>query len=95
MASVLYHLMEKLKEIVSSVQARNSDMKILISNIIPRGDDHLLDISRQEFNLKVLKEFKNSQCVSICDNSNLSSRGTVNGKFYGQDKLHLNQLSGN
>ena len=42
--------------------------------------------------LKLLKEFNNSQCVSICDNSNLSSRGTVNGKFYGQDKLHLNQV---
>ena len=67
-------------------------MKILISNITPRGDDHLLDISRQEFNLKLLKEFNNSQCVYICDNSNLSSRGIVNGKFYGQDKLHLNQV---
>ena len=67
-------------------------MKILISNIIPRGDDHLLEISQQEFNLKLLKEFNNSHCVSICDNSNLPSRSIVNGKFYGQDKLHLNQV---
>ena len=85
-------LVEKLKEILSSVQAQNPDTKILISNITPRGDDHLQDISRQEFNLKLLKEFNNSQCVYICDNSNLSSRGIVNGKFYGQDKLHLNQV---
>ena len=85
-------LVEKLKEIRSSVQAQNPDMKILISNITPRGDDHLLDISRQKFNLKLLKEFNNSQCVSICHNSNLSSSGIVNGKFYGQDKLHLNQV---
>ena len=64
-----------------------------MSNIIPRGDDHhLIDILRRDFNLKLSKEFNNSQSVSICDNSNLSSRGIVNGKFYGQDKLDLNQV---
>ena len=52
-------LVEKLKEVLSSVRTQNPDMKILISNITPRGDDHLLDISRQEFNLKLLKEFNN------------------------------------
>ena len=40
-------LVEKLKEIVSSVQDRNPNMKILISNIIPREDDHLLHSPRE------------------------------------------------
>ena len=82
--------MEKLKQI-SSVQARNPDMKILISNITPRGDDYSLDISRQEFNRKLLKEFNNSQCVSICDNSICHQEALLMVNFMVK-AIHLNQV---
>ena len=68
-------------------------MNVIISNIVPRGDDNMIDITRQELNIKILKEFNNcGMSVGVCDNSNLASRGFINNKFFAQDKVHLNEI---
>ena len=68
-------------------------MNVIISNIVSRGDNRMIDITRQEFNIKIQKEFNNcGMSVDICDNSNLASRGFINNKFFAQDKVHLNEI---
>ena len=47
----------KLKDVVDLALEKNPNMNVIISNIVPRGDDHMIDITRQELNIKILKEF--------------------------------------
>ena len=83
----------KLKDVVNLALEKNPNMNVIISNIVPRGDDHMIDITQQELNIKILKEFNNcGMSVGICDNSNLASRGFINNKFFAQDKVHLNEI---
>ena len=76
---------------VSHLQDVNPDIKIVVSNIAPRGDDESVDINRQEYNIKLLKEYNLSPNVMISENNNLSKHGTVIKRFYGHDQIHLNQ----
>ena len=62
---------------ISHLQDVNPDIKIVVSNIAPRGDDELVDINRQEYNIKLLKEYNLSPNVMISENNNLSKHGTV------------------
>ena len=50
----------------------------------------MLDLTRQEFNIKILKEFNDNSAVMISDNKRLSTDGFITDKFYGQDKIYLN-----
>ena len=52
----------------------------------------MLDLTRQEFNIKILKEFNDNSAVMISDNTRLSTDGFITDKFYGQDKIHLNAV---
>ena len=45
----------------------------------------MLDLTHQEFNIKILKEFNDNSAVMISDNTRLST-----DKFHGQDKIYLN-----
>ena len=56
-----------------------------------KGDDEFVDINRQEYNIKLLKEYNLSLNVMISENNNLSEHGTVIKRFYGYDQIHLNQ----
>ena len=68
-------------------------MNVIISNIVLRGDNHMINITRQELNIEILMEFNNCGLSGrICDNSNLASRGFINNKFFAQDKVHLNEI---
>ena len=82
---------QKTKKVISHLQDVNPDIKIVVSNIAPRGDDEFVDINRQEHNIKLLKEYNLSQNVMISENNNLSKHGTVIKRFYGHDQIHLNQ----
>ena len=68
---------EKAKKVISHLQDVNPDIKIVVSNIAPRGDDEFVDINRQEYNIKLLKEYNLSPNVMISENNNLSKHGTV------------------
>ena len=83
-------LINKLKNVISLALELNPDIKIIVSNLTPRGDDLMLDLTRQEFNIKILKEFNDNSAVMISDNTRLSTDGFITDKFYGQDKIHLN-----
>ena len=48
-----------------------------MSNIAPKGNDESVDINRQEYNIKLLKEYNLSPNVMISENNNLSKHGTV------------------
>ena len=78
---------------ISHLQDVNPDIKIIMSNIAPRGDDEFVDINRQEYryNIKLLKEYNLSPNVMISENNNLSKHGRVIKRFYGYDQIHLNQ----
>ena len=76
---------------VAFLQEINPDVKIVLSNIAPRGDAEVLDINRQEFNIKLLKEYSLDPNVTISDNNNLSRHGSIIEKFYGRDNVHLNR----
>ena len=66
---------------------------MLLLATLYHGDDHMIDVIRQELNIKILKEFNNcGMSVGICGNSNLASRGFINNKFFAQDKVHLNEI---
>ena len=82
---------EKTKKVISHLQDVNPDIKIVVSNIAPRGDDEFVGINRQEYNIKLLKEYNLSPNVMISENNNLSKHGTVIKRFYGHDQIHLNQ----
>ena len=49
--------LDKMTSTVSILQEINPGVKIVVSNIAPRGDAEVLDINRQEFNIKLLKEY--------------------------------------
>ena len=83
-------LINKLKNVISLALELNPNIKIIVSNLTPRGDDLMLDLTRQEFNIKILKEFNDNSAVLISDNTRLSTDGFITDKFYGQDKIHLN-----
>ena len=83
-------LINKLKNVISLALELNPNIKIIVSNLTPRGDDLMLDLTRQEFNIKILKEFNDNSAVMISDNTRLSTDGFITDKFYGQDKIHLN-----
>ena len=55
---------------ISHLQEVNPDIKIIVSNIAPRGDDEFVDINRQEYNIKLLKEYNLSPNVMISENNN-------------------------
>ena len=76
---------------ISHLQDVNPDIKIIVSNIAPRGDDDFVDINRQEYSIKLLKEYNLSPNVMISENNNLSKHGTVIKRFYGYHQIHLNQ----
>ena len=83
-------LINKLKNVISLALELNPNIKIIVSNLTPRGDDLMLDLTRQEFNIKILKEFNDNSAIMISDNTRLSTDGFITDKFYGQDKIHLN-----
>ena len=83
----------KLKDVVNLALEKNPNVNVIISNIVPWGNDHMIDITRQKLNIRILKEFNNcGMFVGIFDNSNLASRGFINNKFFAQDKVHLNEI---
>ena len=82
---------DMMKSVVTSLHTVNPDMKVVISNIAPRGDEEIFDINRQEYNVKLLKEYSLNPKVTLCDNSNLAKQGKIINKFYGMDKVHLNE----
>ena len=81
--------LDKMISTVAFLQEINPDVKIVLSNIAPRGDAEVLDINRQEFNIKLLKEYSLDPNVTISDNNNLSRHGSIIEKFYGRDDVHL------
>ena len=84
--------LDKMTSTVAFLQEINPDVKIVLSNVIaPRGDAEVLDINRQEFNVKLLKEYSLDPNVTISDNNNLSRHGSIIEKFYGRDNVHLNR----
>ena len=50
----------------------------------------MLDMERQELNLKLLKWSHDVENLHFIDNTNLSLRGKINDKLYAADKVHLN-----
>ena len=76
---------EKTKKVISHLQDVNPDIKIVVSNIAPRGDDEFVDINRQEYNIKLLKEYNLLPNIMISGNNNLSKHGTVIKRFYVHD----------
>ena len=60
-------------------------------NIAPRVDEEIFDINPQEYNVKLLKEYSLNPKETLCDNSNLAKQGKIINKFYGMDKVHLNE----
>ena len=66
-------------------------MKVVISYIPPKGDEEIFYINRQEYNVKLLKEYNLNPKVTLCNNSNSAKQGDIINKFYGVDKVHLNE----
>ena len=76
---------------ISHLQDVNPDIKIIVSNIAPRGDDEFVDINLHEYNIKLLKEYNLPLNVMISENNNFSKHDTVIESFYGYDQIHFNQ----
>ena len=83
--------LDKMTFTVAFLQEINPGVKIVPSNIAPRGDAEVLDINHREFNIKLLKEYSLDPNVTISDNNNLSRHGSIIEKFYGRDNVHLNR----
>ena len=83
--------LEKMKAIVDSLQTVNPKIKIILSNITPRGDNEMYDINRQELNVKRLKEYNLNPRITFCDHNNLARNGSTANQFYAVDKINLNE----
>ena len=83
-------IMESAKKTVQVILNRNSEARVTISSVIPRGDDVMHDMERQELNLRLLKWSHDEENMHFIDNTNLSLRGKINDKLYAGDKVHLN-----
>ena len=83
--------LDKMTSTVSILQEINPGVKIVLSNIAPRGNAEVLDINRQEFNIKLLKEYSLDPNVTFSDNNNLSRHGSIIEKCYGRNNVHLNR----
>eukprot|EP00794_Sanderia_malayensis_P016225 gene16225-17861_t len=84
-------IINSAKKTADIILSRNANAHLTFSAIIPRGDNELLDIERQDVNLKMLKWCHNQERIEFVDNTNLSVRGGINVKMYAQDKIHLNE----
>eukprot|EP00794_Sanderia_malayensis_P001292 gene1292-1426_t len=83
-------IINSAKKTADIILSRNANAHLTFSAIIPRGDNELLDIERQDVNLKMLKWCHNQERIEFVDNTNLV-RGGINVKMYAQDKIHLNE----
>ena len=83
--------LDKMTSTVAFLQEINPGVKIVLTNIAPMGDTEVLDINRQEFNIKLLKVYSLDPNVTISDNNNFSRHGSIIEKFYGRDNVHLNR----
>lgn len=90
----------KLDEIVKKCCDFWPNIKVIVSLATPRLDN--LNVKVELTNALVKNKFQNVGNISICDNSNLSHRGTPQQKFldHQRDNYHLNnsgvaQLSAN
>ena len=68
--------LDKMTSTVAFLQEINPDVKIVLSNIAPKGDAEVLHINRQEFNIKLLKEYNLNPNVTISDN-NTACQGRI------------------
>ena len=80
-----------MKAIVDSLQTVNPKMKIILSNVAPRGDSKIYNINWQELNVKLLKEYNLNPRITFCDHNNLARNGSTAKQFYAVDKIHLNE----
>ena len=64
---------------------------IIISSVIPRYDSMQLKINAQLYNAKLMERFVDNPNIYICDNSNLSLRPESFGRFFNDDKIHINE----
>lgn len=79
----------QLKEIIENVQQQFSDIKVIISLPLPRGDDETLNNKAQMLSLTIKDRFRNIKNVITCDNTNLSFKGKPIERFYVSDLVHL------
>ena len=80
-----------MKAIVDSLQTVNQKMKIILSNIAPRGDNEIYDINRQELNVKLLKEYNLNPRITFCDHNSLARNGSTANQFCAVENIHLNE----
>ena len=80
--------LEEMKAVVDSLQTVILKVKIIPSNIAPRGDSEIYDINRQELYVKLLKEYNLNPRITFCDHSNLARNDSTANQFYAVDKIH-------
>ncbi len=71
------------------MQSNFSDTKVIISLPTPRDDDEALNNKAQILGLMVKEEFRQTNIVSFCDNSNLSFKGRPISRFLEPQDKHL------
>ena len=84
-------IMESANETIDLILKSKKDVKVLLSSVVPRGDNSSFDYHRQELNLQFLKISMAKKEVSLIDNGNLSNHGHIIEKVFAEDKIHLNE----
>ena len=79
----------KVKEVVE--KAKTLAPKVVLSLGPSRKDNEELNLSNERVNAELKCHYYKDEAVLLCDNSNLSNRGTPIDKFYSDD-THLSKL---
>jgi lysophospholipase L1-like esterase len=81
----------QLTSLINNTQSRFPKSKIIVSLATPRKDRMDWNDNGDLVNIMLKEKFRNAEHILLCDNSNLSYKGTPKLKMLDQDGFHLSE----
>ena len=80
-----------MTSLIKNTQSRFPISKIIVSLATPRTDRMDWNDNGDLVNIMLKQKFRNTENILLCDNSNLSYKGTSKPKMLDQDGFHLSE----
>ena len=81
----------QMTSLINNTQSRFPKSKIIVSLATPRKDRMDWNDNGDLVNIMLKEKFRNAEHILLCDNSNLSYKGTPKLKMLDQDGFHLSE----
>ena len=80
-----------MTSLINNTQSRFPKSKIIVSLATPRKDRMDWNDNGDLVNIMLKEKFRNAEHILLCDNSNLSYKGTSKLKMLDRDGFHLSE----